>query len=437
MEIWASDVKIRSVQNFENYYFFVPDDVVNQADKYMLRVGTPVYLSGTNVGMAVQNGVVLNIGDTINLIDKTEGTPDKVMLGGKEFKGGTLFTDYDFVLELSGNSLVAIADRKALGGGRLPAGKAKPETKSLVEGQVASVALLSEGNELATGQALTDAKTAASAAAAEGKNWAVFATLGGGKSRYDTGSHVIVKSIDFVTGLAKEFSGSKGDLLLGVFFETGHGNYSTHNSFDNNVLVDGDGKAHYYGGGLMLHLEAPEEKVLYFQAIGRIGGMNNNWGTDDLKEKVSYDTRHLYFGATAGVGHQGNIGKYIGYDIYGKFMWNHQNGDDVDVNGEKIQFHDIDSVKTRIGLRVDYEGGKVVRPFLGLAWDREFNGEANAKVNGYRIDAPTLNGSTGLLELGISCRPGSKSNWQLDFAATGYIGVRRGLRGSAHFVCNF
>ena len=118
-------------------------------------------------------------------------------------------------------------------------------------------------------------------------------------------------------------------------------------------------------------------------------------------------------------------------------MWNHLEGDDADVKGEQLKFHDMDSVKTRIGLKVAYDGLRIGKPFIGGAWEREFNGGFNADVNNCSINSPDLKGDTGLLELGVSCKPEKSSNWQLDLSATGYMGVRRGLSGSIYFVCNF
>lgn len=449
LEVWSSNMSIKSAQNFESYFFIVPEGMSNQADKYMLRTVTPINLSGTEVGVAMQNGTTLNIGDKINLIDKTEGTPTYASLVGKELKGGTLFTNYDFQLSTIGdtNTLVATCASKPYEGKEerpiigdfpppQPAGQADPEAKALVEGQAASVALLAEGNEFASGQALSDAKVAAQAATSEGDGIAAFASFGGGKSRYATGSHVNMYSTDFIAGLAKEFKSTKQDMLLGAFFEMGRGNYSSYNHFDR-FDVRGDGNAHYYGGGLMFELEHSQKQGLYLQAIGRVGSMSNEWSSNDYGDCVAYETRHSYYGAAATVGYEGKLSKNYGYDLYGKFMWTHQNGDGADIEGEKLQFQDIDSVKARFGARLSYDGCKAVKPFIGLAWEREFKGESRAKVNGYEIDRPSLNGNSGLLELGVSYKPQSKSNWQLDLTATGYTGARRGVAGQAHFSWNF
>ncbi len=445
LEVWASNIQVRSAQNFENYYFIVPGGMTNQADKYMLKAGTPVNLSDTKLGVAIQNGTVLNNGDKINLIDKTEGTASWVPLEGIELKGGTLFTNYNFNLSTTGENKTLVATANIEPGGLpsplllippKPAGKADEKTKALAEGQTASVALLGEGNELAAGAALEDAKTAARAAAAEGGSMATFATLGYGRSLYDTGSHANIHSTDFIVGLSKEYDSSNGELTLGAFFENGRGNYSTHNDFEAGS-VDGNGKASYYGGGLMLQLDSSKNKGLYVQAIGRIGRMKNKWNSGDFSEYVDYDTRHRYYGADFGLGYEGKASENRNYKFYGKFMWTRQKGDDANINGEKLNFDDISSMKARIGLRMDYKGYKTLKPFWGVAWEREFKGEAKSEVNGYDVEAPSLKGNTGLFEFGLKYKPISKSDWHFNFAVTGYVGARRGIDGQASFNFNF
>lgn len=430
LELWSADTEIKSAQNFENYFFLVPQDIVNQADRYMLKVNEPVNLTGANIGIAIQGNIELQNNATINLIDKVEGTPDLISLDGKTIRGkdGTSLIHYDFDLSLDNGKLTATV--KSVGRNLLLtsapnelAGKAYAEAKSLSEGQVASVALLEKGSELAMSLALPDAEKAVHIASANGKTWATFLTLDYARTDYYTDSHIRMNNADFIAGIAREFSSLNTENLFGIYFETGHGNYSTFNSFEIGSVF-GNGNSHYYGGGFMLQVEPSEKEGLYFQALGRIGGINNNWATDDLLGKEgSYATQLLYYGAASGLGYQNKIWNSICYDVHGQFMWTHQNGDIVSVNDKTIEFQNINSLKTGMGLKIAYDGWKIVQPFIGITWEKEYNSD--------------LKGNSGVLELGMTCKPENKTNWKLDLVASGYIGVRRELRGSVLFTLNF
>ena len=437
LEIWTSDVKVKSAQNFENYYFIVPKDLVNNEDKYMLKADRPVNLSDSSVAVAVENGTELNVDDKINLIDKIEGNPALVSLEDAELRGGTQLTIYDFRLECTeGNSLIAIATSSE-GKHRLftspltPAARAIKEARSLLGGQIASIALLNKSTESTMDLAFEGAKIASE----KKDGFATFLTIGGGKSRYFTDSHITINSIDLVLGLSRGFSSQKTEGTFSFSFETGHGDYTTFDSFDNGLesgIVFGNGNSHYFGGGLMIQLKLSEIKGLYLDAAGHIGDVNNVWNTDDIKnEKIEFNTNSLYFGTAAKIGYQINVGKVLDFDVFGSFIWTHQNGTNTDANKEHLIFKDMDSLKAGIGAKITYSGIKNFESHLELGYEREFNGEAQATVNNARIDAPTLKGNTGSLKLCVSYTPSTNSNWHLDLTANGYIGIRKGLNGSA------
>ena len=51
-------------------------------------------------------------------------------------------------------------------------------------------------------------------------------------------------------------------------------------------------------------------------------------------------------------------------------------------------------------------------------------------IRGKRIASPTLKGSTGMGEIGLSFRPVKDSGLSLDLGLQGYTGVREGVSGS-------
>ena len=104
------------------------------------------------------------------------------------------------------------------------------------------------------------------------------------------------------------------------------------------------------------------------------------------------------------------------------------------VAGDLVKFDDADSHRWRFGARyahaITLDSGLVFTPYLGAAYEHEFDGKAEASAYGYGIDAPDLKGGTGIGELGISFSPSVDSGLSLDLGVQGYTGVRDGVTGS-------
>ena len=111
------------------------------------------------------------------------------------------------------------------------------------------------------------------------------------------------------------------------------------------------------------------------------------------------------------------------------------------VTGDKVKFDDADSHRWRSGARFSYslttDSGPVFTPYIGAAYEHEFDGKAKASVYGYGIDAPDLKGGTGIGELGISFKASADSTFSMDLGGQGYTGVRDGVTSSAQFKLAF
>ena len=66
--------------------------------------------------------------------------------------------------------------------------------------------------------------------------------------------------------------------------------------------------------------------------------------------------------------------------------------------------------------------------YYGVAWEYEFNGDANNTVVGYELATPSLEGSTVIGELGAHYKANEK--WSFDLNARSYAGQRDGFSGS-------
>lgn len=71
-----------------------------------------------------------------------------------------------------------------------------------------------------------------------------------------------------------------------------------------------------------------------------------------------------------------------------------------------------------------------IRPYIGAAWEHEFDARARVTTNGYDIDAPDLKGDTGIGEIGLSLTPSSDLPLTVDLGVQGYTGQREGVTGS-------
>ncbi|MDR2489486.1 MAG: S8 family serine peptidase [Desulfovibrio sp.] len=331
--------------------------------------------------------------------------------------------------------------------------KASPQAKALSEGWTAGVALLNQGADAVAGLAVPHAGIAARTAARDGWGLASFAAVMTGKSRYATGSHADMRSFSFLAGVAAGFDAEPGFLTGGAFFEYGNGSYSTHNAFANFSSVSGDGDADYLGGGVLgrMDFRAAGPGRAYIEASGRTGRTSNSFYSGDLRDykgrSAEYDAGTPYYGIHGGLGYVWDMTDAVSLDLYGKYFWTRQRSNSVALStGEHVDFKAVDSYRIRVGGRGAYLLDNGLQPYIGAAWEHEFDGVARASVMGYAIDAPSLRGDTGIAEIGLSFAPGlarTKAGKEarppifMDLGLQLYTGKREGITGSLQFKYEF
>ena len=90
----------------------------------------------------------------------------------------------------------------------------------------------------------------------------------------------------------------------------------------------------------------------------------------------------------------------------------------------------MNSYRLRLGGRLTYAVNEHISPYVGAAWEHEFDGTARATSLGYALDAPSLKGDTGIGELGLSWTPSADTPLTIDLSVQGYTGIRQGYTGS-------
>lgn len=263
-----------------------------------------------------------------------------------------------------------------------------------------------------------------------------FAAAHGNYSKYETGSHIRVNGWSMLAGVGSSEKVNDGTFSWGVFFENGSGNYRTYNDY-NGFNLEGFGSAVYNGGGALARYRSNAGN--YAEVGMRAGMLKNslsNAVADGFGVQGGYDEDTTYYGAHVGAGHIFTLDDHSSLDVYGKYFYNHHESEDLNILGDEVRFDSADSNRLRLGLRYNQNDGNAFSHYYGLAWDYEFNGDANVTAAGFDTGNPSLKGSTAVIEAGIHYAP-DNSPWSIDLGLQGYGGQRDGFSGTMQLNYSF
>jgi len=430
LNIKTSGLTAKNIYNFDTINFTVASKV-RPGDKPLLELkgGGETDLTDVAVGVTVEPRTdVLKKGDRIhllkndsNLVGEAKGEVDSIPYGN--------FVTYDFALDQTQTTL----DLEVVNA------STTPQAKSLSEGRTAMLAFVNQGAELIAERGMEAARQEA----LEG-SLTPFLAGQGGKSRYDTGSHVDVTGFSLIAGLTSAKKTEIGTATMAAFFESGWADYDAHNSFASAASVNADGNTRYYGGGLLAHMAFPDfgPGHAYAETSLRTGWAETDYHSGDLRDSfgntAAYDSGSAYYGAHFGLGYEWKLSDVSALDFYAKYFWTHQEGDHVRVMSDPIHFESADSHRSRFGVRYEHEfktDGMVVKPFIGAAYEYEYDGDVAGTAYGFAMDKPSLRGGTGAGELGVTLKSSENSAFSLNLSVQGYTGTREGVSGS--FLLNY
>lgn len=325
----------------------------------------------------------------------------------------------------SGNKIVTVANGT----------KMREQSKSYVETQMASLAMVASGADLLANAGFTNAAQAvqdAKDSGDSGRSMVPYAAANYGSMRQESGSHVDVKGSNFNIGFAKEVKNGSGKLLFGPMIEYGHGNYDSY--LDDGTT--GSGTAQNYGIGMMAR--QTNDNGFYYEGSVRYGKVTSDYSSSNVwaGNDVSYDNSAKYWGAHVGVGKLQKLGGDNAIDLYGKLFYTNQGSSSVNINGDTLDFSSVKSKRSRIGFRYIHGTSKVRSVYAGLAWQYEFDGAAYATANGFSTPSPSVKGSSGMLELGVLIAP-KASPVSFDLGVSGWTGKQKGYSLNANMCWSF
>ena len=450
------------IYNFENYNWVLPKDIVNNDTLIHITGTNPVDLAKTSHTVSLLNdGNRLHVNDKITLIDKSKNGPDVSSL--EVHQGNFIIYDMKLQQENDGYVLTAVnvTDTSDNGGdnsGDELAGRINPRSKAFSEGRVASLGFLNQAADLIANSGIRSAKAAVLEGAdkAWNMNLMPFFVIDGSSNRYKTGSHADVDGFNMAVGLASGFEiANKHAVTLGAFFEYGRGTYDTYNSFATYASVHGDGDTHYTGGGILGRidfagtglglvdkLDAGQADGLYAEASFRAGHIDTDFDTNDILGitggSSKYDSGADYYGLHGGVGYVMNFDERNSVDVYARYLWTKIDSETVNIGVDKLRFDDADSSRIRIGTRYTMAYNQQFKPFVGVAYDHEFEGTIDAHAYQLKLDKPSLEGDSGIFEAGVSMKPISTIEaLSVDISGQGYIGKRQGGGGGLKIKYQF
>ncbi len=451
-------ITLSQVSNFEIYNFDLPKDVVN-GDTILTVTdpnGTDVSNTKINVGVSGE-APALHTGDAIKLIYNTNGVTTTGAQYGKLQQGASLAYDITAKAGDDAKSVIAVIKENptentpnptqpttggsvnpatpstgdtagttpanggtagttptndgttgttpanggavgttpAAGGTTTPstgtvAGSVLPQTKSFVETRTAVSSVINNGQDSIVKAFANTSSTAP-----------IVAGVSHGRMRVESGSYANINGTNIVLGLGKQ----AGKTYWGPFVEMGWARYDSH--LDSGLRADGNAK--YYGVGV--YGKTTYDNGIYLEGSIRGGRTSYNYESNEIKTATktvhtSYDAHNMYYAAHVGLGKVVSYGNGYEGTVYGNLFYSHQGEATATLKGEGLgetyTFAGVNSLRTRLGYKVSKQLGNSYTGYVGAAYEREFSGEAHATVKGASTLAPSLGGSSGLVEVGVT-----------------------------------
>ena len=296
----------------------------------------------------------------------------------------------------------------------------KSNTTTLTDAVLGTVALVNQVNEFVADEGIKAIQNATDST----DGFATFGSVIGGYSEYQTGSHVDLSSVHALVGIAK----NSGRLTSAAFAEIGYGSSSSHVKG-----VSADANHDYYGLGLAGRYDF--DTGLYMNAGLHLGNMTTDFDGKYADGIAAYDIDQMYIGTYLGAGYEFQLSNNMRCDFYGRYSYTYVDDENTHAAGEKFTIDSVDTHALRFGGRLNGRFNEIVSGYVGLAVERVIDGDADGNISNVALDSPSLEGTTGIGELGISLTP--SENVLLNIGAKGYIGDRQGVQGSLIGIYTF
>ncbi len=411
---WSGSVN--SVQNFSDINF---ENIKwdNGGTVLNIKNASQDVLNGTEININSLNfegGTEINKGDKMTFIASEKDvnlgiTETNLNVNSNFLAGVTVKGDGNFTVDDKGNVTYTVQEVKT-----------NKQIDLVAENRAVAAAFINQGTDLISDSLDTLSRDG---------NYGVktFAAVHGNRSKYDVNSDLKINGWSTIVGVGNAAEFTNGDeFSWGVFYENGSGNYRTYNEF-NNEFFRGDGSLVYNGGGIAARYE--NASGVYTEGSLRAGMLKSEMDNalrDGSGNYYGYDSESAYYGAHIGVGKIISLSESSDLDVYGKFFHTYTEGDSFTVAKDKFELDSITSDRLRIGARVTTNKANAFSTYYGLAYEYEFNGDADMRAQNLKAPTQSLQGSSYMAEVGFNYQPAPDSPWSFDLNMRGYAGEREG-----------
>lgn len=413
LTIYGWSGSTQSVQNFNNINF---ENIKWNNDGTVLNITENTEkdaLANTNINLNDLNfagGTQLNTGDSMTFVKGTDlGIDATKVTIAPEFTAGVATVGTGDV-EVDENSVKYT----------LTEVKQNNQVNLVAENRAVAAAFVNQGTDLISDSLDTISRDS---------NYGVktFAAVHGNRSKYDVNSDIKINGWSVIAGVGNAGKFDNGsEFSWGVFYENGSGNYRTFNEF-NNEFFRGDGSLVYNGGGIAARYT--NKNGVYTEGILRAGMLKSDMDNalrDGAGNYYGYESESAYYGAHIGIGKIISLSESSDLDVYGKFFHTYTEGDSFKVANDEFEFDSINSDRLRIGARITSNKENKFSTYYGLAYEYEFNGDADMTAQGLKAPTQSLQGSSVMAEVGFNYQPTPDSPWSFDLNMRGYTGERQG-----------
>ena len=408
---WSGSTK--SVKNFNGINF---DNINWQNGGTVLTItaGAKNDLANTEIYLnSIAGGSKIAAGDTMTLIKSTNNVnlgidKNKITVNNKFFAG----------VATEGTGTATVNDDGV--DFKVDTLKANSQIDLVAENRAVAAAFVNQGTDLISDSLDTISRDS---------NYGVktFAAVHGNRSKYDVNSDIKINGWSTIVGVGNAGKFDNGsEFSWGVFYENGNGNYRTYNEF-NNDFFRGDGSLVYNGGGIAARYT--NKNGVYTEGSLRAGMLKSDMDNalrDGAGNFYGYESESAYYGAHLGIGKIISLSESSDLDVYGKFFHTYTEGDSFNVANDEFEFDSINSDRLRIGARITSNKENKFSTYYGLAYEYEFNGNADMTAQGLKAPTQSLQGSSVMAEVGFNYQPTPDSPWSFDLNMRGYTGERQG-----------